>query len=515
MNSSTTKIHNVTLSPKATTIRRHRSKPNRSLKDLIIRHKDSSLQPMEESPIKKMIKPLNISHLKFNTLTTTTDTTTRKHFELASSTRTNSKKNTMNSTQVIIKSCSNTSIKKSNTLHSSSALSIKKSFPISPKIALTEFFEDLTDKEKSEILEYPEVYFIAKKDCRDDPPPFTFNDGYDDNKGDYCLYKGDHIAYRYEIHSILGKGSFGQVCLCFDHKRKENVAIKIIKNKKRFHFQASFEIRILQSLLENDPDDKRNIVRIKNYFLFRNHICIAFELLQINLYQLLHKNHFNGVSLKLIKKIAIQLLVSLQFLAENQVIHCDLKPENILLKKPDSATIKIIDFGSSCFENEKIHTYIQSRFYRSPEIILGISYTTAIDMWSLGCILAELYTGQPIFPGRSEEEQFALIMEVIGAPPKSFISQATRNKTYFYPNGEPKLIADTKGLLRVPGSRSLNELLKGSNPNFINFVQQCFEWNPELRLTASQGLEHPWIIESSLNSSLLLKRRFSSERKRY
>ena len=81
-----------------------------------------------------------------------------------------------------------------------------------------------------------------------------------------------------------------------------------------------------------------------------------------------------------------------------------MKPEKILLKAPNKSGIKVIDFGSSCFEAERIYTYIQSRFYRAPEIILGIPYTPAIDMWSFGCVLAELYTGFPLFPGENEAE---------------------------------------------------------------------------------------------------------------
>jgi dual specificity tyrosine-phosphorylation-regulated kinase 2/3/4 len=98
-----------------------------------------------------------------------------------------------------------------------------------------------------------------------------------------------------------------------------------------------------------------------------------------------------------------------------------LKPENILLKSPDKSGIKLIDFGSSCFQTERIYTYIQSRFYRAPEIILGIPYTMGIDMWSFGCILAELYTGFPLFPGENEQEQLALIMEVRGVPPRGIL----------------------------------------------------------------------------------------------
>lgn len=112
-------------------------------------------------------------------------------------------------------------------------------------------------------------------------------------------------------------------------------------------------------------------------------------------------------------------------LKRHSIIHCDLKPENIMLEDSKRPDIKLIDFGSSCFEPNQIYTYIQSRFYRAPEIMLGIHYTTAIDMWSFGCILAELFTGFPIYPGESEPEQMSLIMEVNGFPPSSLLKVMT------------------------------------------------------------------------------------------
>jgi len=121
-------------------------------------------------------------------------------------------------------------------------------------------------------------------------------------------------------------------------------------------------------------------------------------------------------------------------LEEENIIHCDLKPENILLKSQDKSGIKIIDFGSSCFADQRIYTYIQSRFYRAPEIILGIPFTTAIDMWSLGCILIELYTGMPIFPGESEHEQLMLLMEVLGLPDIYLLERSGRRANFFEEN---------------------------------------------------------------------------------
>ncbi len=167
---------------------------------------------------------------------------------------------------------------------------------------------------------------------------------------------------------------------------------------------------------EKDQDNATNIVKIKDFVIFRKHVCLVFELLSINLYDLVKNNDFNGLSLELIRRFAIQILNAINFLRRHRIIHCDLKPENILLKHPNKSGVKIVDFGSSCFENEKLYSYIQSRYYRSPEVILGSAYDMSIDMWSFGCIMAELYLGKlifslkiknigyPIFPGEDEQE---------------------------------------------------------------------------------------------------------------
>ena len=106
-----------------------------------------------------------------------------------------------------------------------------------------------------------------------------------------------------------------------------------------------------------------------------------------------------------------------------KIIHCDLKPENILLCNPKRSAIKIVDFGSSCQLGQRIYQYIQSRFYRSPEVLLGIPYDLAIDMWSLGCILVEMHTGEPLFSGANEVDQMNKIVEVLGLPPKHVLDQ--------------------------------------------------------------------------------------------
>ncbi|TPX54283.1 hypothetical protein SeMB42_g00354 [Synchytrium endobioticum] len=244
------------------------------------------------------------------------------------------------------------------------------------------------------------------------------NYGYDDENDDYIIHQGESWYGRFIIMRLLGRGSFGQVVEAQDlhvPSQHNRVAIKIIKNRKTFKAQALIEIKILEYLNQADVDDSKHIVRIKEYFVHRGHLCIVYEMLSFNLYELLKSVDLRGVSLNLVRKFAHQLLVALSFLSQSdvQVIHCDMKPENILLQYPNRSLLKVIDFGSSCFTNERTYSYIQSRFYRSPEVILGAPYSCSIDMWSLGCILMELLTGTPVFPGANEHDQLVVITHLL------------------------------------------------------------------------------------------------------
>lgn len=301
--------------------------------------------------------------------------------------------------------------------------------PLSQRAFITRNLAKMSDAERKEVLDFDYIYYSPTPGTirrPSQPGGAMFNHGYDDERGDYLVVEGDHLCYRYEVVGILGKGSFGQVVQCRDHKTGKSVAVKIIRNKKRFHTQALVEVKILQQLIEwvsfyrktrcaryiyiyiytdkalQDPEDKHFMVRMTDSFSFRNHLCIVTELLSINLYELIKANHFAGFSTVLIRRFTTQMLGSLQLMRSHRIVHCDLKPENILLCHPSKSAIKVIDFGSSCLETEKgefgsclfsgrmlmlvvqVYTYIQSRFYRSPEVILGMNYAMAIDMWSLG-----------------------------------------------------------------------------------------------------------------------------------
>ncbi|KAG8526800.1 uncharacterized protein KY384_008229 [Bacidia gigantensis] len=358
--------------------------------------------------------------------------------------------------------------------------------------------------ERGEIVDAGNVYFCGTQNAKKhigDPTETGTNFGYDDDRGDYNIVSGDHLAYRYEIVDILGKGSFGQVVRCIDHKTGGLVAIKIIRNKKRFHQQALVEVDILQKLREWDPYNKHCMVNFTQSFYFRNHLCISTELLGMNLYEFIKCHDFRGFSLKLIRRFAKQLLSSLVLLKSKRVIHCDLKPENVLLTHPARSEVKVIDFGSSCHENEKVYTYIQSRFYRSPEVILGMSYGMPIDMWSLGCILAELLTGYPIFPGENEQEQLSCIMEVFGPPEKHLIEKSTRKKLFFDSLGKPRITVSSKGKRRRPSSKSLQQALKCEDEAFLDFITRCLRWDPDRRLRPDEALHHEFIAGRSAKSA--------------
>jgi len=289
----------------------------------------------------------------------------------------------------------------------------------------------------------------------------TVNNGWDDEHYDYIVTEGEVFNGRYVVSTVIGKGSFGQVVKALDQQTSQLVAIKIIKSKKPFLQQAKTEIELLEFLNRKDPSDLACIVRLQEHFLFRGHQCLVFEMLSYNLYDLLRHTSFKGVSLHLIRKFGKQILKALCFLSLDDVavIHCDLKPENILLKNSKRSAIKLIDFGSSCRRDQTVYSYIQSRFYRSPEVLLGCAYSPMIDMWSLGCILVEMHTGEPLFSGHDEYDQIIKIYELLGPPPAHMIASGTKSLKYFKLAKDGCTYVLREGLAEQAKPRSLHEIL--------------------------------------------------------
>lgn len=181
---------------------------------------------------------------------------------------------------------------------------------MNPRAVLINFSKYLTEHEKTEILDYEIVYFVdiekrKTKNIEDLTPDGVENNGFDNDKNEYLTSEGQHIAYRYEILKRLGKGSFGQVFKCMDHQKNEIVALKILRNKKRLYKQGLIEAQLVEQLCNNDPDDKKNIIRIKEKFVFRKHLILTFEMLSMNLYEFIKSNNFQGVSAGLVRRFAI------------------------------------------------------------------------------------------------------------------------------------------------------------------------------------------------------------------
>ncbi|KAH9978935.1 kinase-like domain-containing protein [Lactifluus volemus] len=366
------------------------------------------------------------------------------------------------------------------------------------------------------------------------PSKAAHNEGYDNEDYDYILYVNDWLGteegHKYLILDVLGQGTFGQVVKCQDMKTHEVVAVKVVKNKPAYFNQSMMEVTILE-LLNNqcDPQDEHHILRLRDSFIHRNHLCLVFELLSSNLYELIKQNQFQGLSTQLVKVFTAQLLDALTVLKEARLIHCDLKPENILLKSLQSPQIKVIDFGSACHERQTVYTYIQSRFYRSPEVLLGLPYTAAIDMWSLGCIAVELFLGLPLFPGTSEYNQITRIVEMLGQPPAymmemgkqtgqffdSFVDVYGRKKwrlksleqysrehntneqpgkQYFKATTLPEIV-NTAPMPQFKSGRQGVEMEKELNnrASFIDFCQGLLNLNPIERWSPQQARLHPFI----------------------
>ncbi|KAM4055358.1 kinase [Hirsutella rhossiliensis] len=363
------------------------------------------------------------------------------------------------------------------------------------------------------------------------------NDGYDNEDSDYILYVNDILGSeeaghknRYLILDVLGQGTFGQVVKCQNLKTQEVVAVKVIKNRTAYFNQSMMEVSVLDLLnTKLDKNDDHHLLRLKDTFIHRQHLCLVFELLSVNLYELIKQNQFRGLSTTLVRVFAQQLLNGLALLNKARLIHCDLKPENILLKNLESPIIKIIDFGSACDERQTVYTYIQSRFYRSPEVLLGLPYSSAIDMWSLGCIVVELFLGLPLFPGSSEYNQVSRIVEMLGNPHNWMIEMGKQageffekrqdefgrrtyhlksmeqyarehntkeqpSKKYFQANTLPEIIKSypmpRKNMKQSEIDREMNNRIA-----FIDFVRGLLTINPLERWSPQQAKLHPFITQ--------------------
>ncbi|XP_034032973.1 homeodomain-interacting protein kinase 2 isoform X3 [Thalassophryne amazonica] len=353
------------------------------------------------------------------------------------------------------------------------------------------------------------------------------------NEGDYQLVQHEvlcSMTNTYEVLEFLGRGTFGQVVKCWKRGTNEIVAIKILKNHPSYARQGQIEVSILARLSTESADDY-NFVRAYECFQHKNHTCLVFEMLEQNLYDFLKQNKFSPLPLKYIRPVLQQVATALMKLKSLGLIHADLKPENIMLVDPSRQPyrVKVIDFGSASHVSKAVcSTYLQSRYYRAPEIILGLPFCEAIDMWSLGCVIAELFLGWPLYPGASEYDQIRYISQTQGLPAEYLLSAGTKTTRFFnrdpdstYPLWRLKTPDDHEGETGIKSKEArkyifncLDDMaqvnmtsdLEGSDMlaekadrrEFIDLLTKMLTIDADKRITPIETLNHPFVTMSHL-----------------
>ncbi|OIW00297.1 hypothetical protein TanjilG_27548 [Lupinus angustifolius] len=356
---------------------------------------------------------------------------------------------------------------------------------------------------------------FVKGVARNGSPPWRE----DDKDGHYMFAIGDNLTSRYKIHSKMGEGTFGQVLECWDRERKEMVAIKIVRGINKYRDAAMIEIEVLQQLGKHDKGGNR-CVQLRNWFDYRNHICIVFEKLGPSLYDFLRKNNYRSFPIDLVREIGRQLLECITFMHDLSMIHTDLKPENILLVSPEyvkvpdyksssrspssyfkrvpkSSAIKVIDFGSTTYEREDQNYIVSTRHYRAPEVILGHGWSYPCDIWSVGCILVELCTGEALFQTHENLEHLAMMERVLGTLPQHMLKRLDRHAEKYVRKGRldwPEGAASResiKAVMKLPRLQNLiMQHVDHSAGDLIHLLQGLLRFDPSERLTAKEALRH-------------------------
>ncbi|PKK65118.1 kinase-like protein [Rhizophagus irregularis] len=338
---------------------------------------------------------------------------------------------------------------------------------------------------------------------------------HDDKDGHYIVKIGDDLTSRYRITRQLGQGTFGKVVQCFDRVSNRHVAIKIIRAVQKYRDASKIEIRVLNTLRDQDPSNLYKCIHLRDWFDFRNHICMVFDLYGCSLFDFLKQNDFAPFPMNQIQHIAKQLLNSVAFLHSLRLVHTDLKPENILLVNDQCKTIpskrskrmlldtdvRLIDFGSATFDDEYHSSVVSTRHYRAPEVILGLGWSYSCDLWSVGCILVELFTGEALFQTHENLEHLAMMEHVLGKIPDRLVRQMSRHHQSKYFRGSRLLNFNNDDTTKqsrkyVKSLRSLNEIIEPEKSTFKNqfydLLRQLLLYDPTERISARTALRHPF-----------------------
>jgi serine/threonine-protein kinase PRP4 len=339
-------------------------------------------------------------------------------------------------------------------------------------------------------------------------------DNWDDPEGYYNTRLGELINGRYHVKQVLGKGMFSSVVRALDEKTGKLVAVKIIRQNDTMRKAGMKEIGILEQLLEADPEDKKHVIKFERYFDHKGHLCMVFENLSMNLRELLKKYGRDvGLNLRAIRAYAQQIFLGLSLLRKCNILHADLKPDNLLVNE-NRNMLKICDLGSaSSASDNEITPYLVSRFYRAPEVMLGIPFDYAIDVWSIGCTLFELYTGKILFTGRNNNQMLRAIMECRGKYPPRLLRRGSLAPMHFddmlnfHSIEEDRITGrivtrildfkkperDLKTRLMGKGTRGMADSDAKELTLFVDFLDRCLTLNPEKRCTPDEALRHPFL----------------------
>eukprot|EP01112_Ceratiomyxa_fruticulosa_P008031 TRINITY_DN2082_c0_g1_i1.p1 TRINITY_DN2082_c0_g1~~TRINITY_DN2082_c0_g1_i1.p1 ORF type:complete len:471 (+),score=64.07 TRINITY_DN2082_c0_g1_i1:256-1668(+) len=335
---------------------------------------------------------------------------------------------------------------------------------------------------------------------------------YDDKNHHLIIQLGQDLTPRYKILSVVGEGTFGLVVECWDREKRRYVAVKIVRALERYYDAAMLEVKILENIRKHDPKKRYPCIQLKSWFDLHGHACLVFEKLGLSLYDTLKANRYRPFSIWKIKHIGFQLLTAIKFLhSELKLTHTDLKPENILFvnqssKERDSRfeieEIKLIDFGSATYEDEHHTSVISTRHYRAPEVILDLGWTYPCDIWSVGCILIELYTGSVLFQTHDNREHLALMESILGDFPSHLIVKSRKRYKYFKNNfvlwpcyDDKKENQDREKLQSryqyVKNHQSLEDILY-DELEFLDMVRRMLDYDPLRRISAREALRHPF-----------------------
>ncbi|KAF5318036.1 hypothetical protein D9619_012101 [Psilocybe cf. subviscida] len=341
-----------------------------------------------------------------------------------------------------------------------------------------------------------------------------------DPEGYYSVILGEQLdGGKYQVFSSLGKGMFANVVRARILQGEpgevgREVAIKIIRCQESMYRAGLKEVQILNKLKQADPEDKKHIVRLERTFEHRGHLCLVFESMSMNLRDVVKRFGKDiGLNIRAVRAYAKQLFLALSLLRKTNIMHADIKPDNILVNE-QKTVLKLCDLGSASDASENdITPYLVSRFYRAPEIILGVPYDPSLDIWSIGCTLYELYTGKILFPGRSNNQMLLFMMELKGRFNTKMIKKAKFGDVYFDEMGGfesvekdrvtgsdvfrkvhiTKPTRDLRARLMPRTSVGIDDEENKTLGHFIDLLDKCLSLDPQRRITPREALLHPFL----------------------